>query len=92
MNQITDTPSTWTRYRLLIDETSELEYQIIGLLSQALIRKDGDGQPNATEHLQIQEMKKQLRPKLEELTTLKDEVAEFIQIERRANAKRFHQA
>jgi hypothetical protein len=42
MNKESATPSQWERYRFLIEETSQLEYEIIGILSAALCRREGD--------------------------------------------------
>ncbi len=89
MSQINQTHPKWSRYRALIDETSELEYEIIGILSQALCRKDGDGQPNKEEQSKIEIMKNSLSLKLEEMKTMKDEVEEFIKVERTSNQKHF---
>jgi hypothetical protein len=90
MIQVTETPQEWKKYRALIDETSELEYRIIGILSAALSRKEGDGHPTTEEKLQIKEMKNLLQPKLQELMKLKEEVSEFIEMEKALNAARFN--
>jgi hypothetical protein len=89
MSQIKQTHPKWNRYRELIDETTELEYEIIGILSEALCRKDGDGQPNDEERSKIKMMKNSLNLKLEELKTMKEEVEEFIKVERSSDLRRY---
>jgi hypothetical protein len=90
MIQVTETPQGWKKYRALIDETSELEYRIIGILSAALSRKEGDGHPTEEENIQIREMKTLLQPKLKELAILKEEISEFIEMEKALNSARFN--
>jgi hypothetical protein len=88
MNTRPESHPKWERYRSLIDETSELEYEIIGILSTALCRREGNGQPNLEEQTIIREMKKRLHPKLKELKILQAEVSEFIKKERESNSDR----
>ena len=70
MSHPSETHPSWPRYRLLTDETTALEYEIIGLLSEALCRPEGDGQPNPGENLKIETLKTLLKPKLVELKEL----------------------
>jgi hypothetical protein len=88
MNTLPESHPKWERYRSLIDETSELEYQIIGILSTALCRREGNGQPNREEQNSIQELKNLLHPKLKELKALQSEVSEFIKQVRETSASR----
>ena len=88
MNKGPESHPQWERYRSLIDETSELEYEIIGVLSAALVRREGNGQPNSEEANAIKEMKSRLQPKLQELKNLQKEVSEFIKHERESNSDR----
>ncbi|HXC06590.1 MAG TPA: hypothetical protein VNZ86_17660 [Bacteroidia bacterium] len=82
MNHISHTPPEWKKYRALVDETTELEYEIISLLSAALVRREGNGEPNAHEKLQLASMKSKLKLKMDELNVLKEEVADFLKSER----------
>ena len=88
MTQAPEMHPQWLKYRALIDETTEIEYRIIGILSNALCRKEGNGQPNASEATEIQEMKAILHPKLEELKKLHTEVSEFIKQEKALSSSR----
>jgi len=85
---IKETPPEWKKYRQLIDETSELEYQIIGILTSAVCRKEGDGHPTSEETIQINELKTRLTPKLKELENMKTGLSEFIQFEKAINSGR----
>jgi hypothetical protein len=71
-------PPQWEKYRNLIDETSALEHDIIGIMYEALCRKDGDGHPNPTEQSRISEMKQNLKAKVKELKELQKEVSSFL--------------
>jgi hypothetical protein len=82
MNKETASPSQWERYRSLIEETSKLEYEIIGILSAALCRRDGDGQPDTSENLLIRELKAKLQSKFSELNALQKKVVPLIEAER----------
>ncbi|HEV7232416.1 MAG TPA: hypothetical protein VGO45_13860 [Bacteroidia bacterium] len=82
MNKESATPSQWERYRSLIEETSKLEYEIIGILSAALCRREGDGQPDASESNLIRLLKEQLQSKFSELNALQKEVVPIIEAER----------
>jgi hypothetical protein len=88
MNTRSESQPQWERYRSLIDETSELEYNIIGILSTALCRREGNGQPNKEELSIIQEMKNRLHPKLKELKHLQADVSELIKMERESSSNR----
>ena len=82
MNKESATPSQWERYRSLIEETSKLEYEIIGILSAALCRREGDGQPDASERELIRLLKEKLQTKFSELNALQKEVVPMIEAER----------
>ncbi|MFI5149757.1 MAG: hypothetical protein ACHQRM_08495 [Bacteroidia bacterium] len=82
MDTFQNTHPQWKKYRALVDETTELEYDIISLLSAALIRKEGDGEPNPEEREKLSVMKTQLKAKMDELHILKEEVADFLKSER----------
>jgi hypothetical protein len=82
MKQETATSPNWNRYRSLLDETSRLEYEIIGIYTAALCRKDGNGEPNADELIIIDELKSLLLQQLLELKDLQQEVAPILQSER----------
>jgi hypothetical protein len=79
-NQERELPPQWEKYRLLIDETSALEHDIIGIMYQALCRKDGDGQPNSSELSLIAEMKQNLKAKVKELQALQKEVSAYLTV------------
>jgi hypothetical protein len=74
MNSLKESHPQWDRYSKLLVETNELEYEIIGLMSAALIRKEGDGEPNAEEQKRIDELKAHLNPKVRELEMLRKEL------------------
>jgi hypothetical protein len=82
MNQVQNTHPQWKKYRALVDETTELEYEIISLVSAALTRTEGNGEPNSTEREQLTQMKSRLKAKMDELNVLKEEVADFLKNER----------
>jgi|GEM_PF-3795533 hypothetical protein len=82
MNQISNSHPQWKKYRALVDETTELEYEIINVLSSALCRIEGDGQPNSEEKQLLSVMKTKLKTKMDELNVLKEEVADFLKSER----------
>jgi hypothetical protein len=82
MKHETATSPNWNRYRSLLDETSRLEYEIIGIYTAALCRKNGNGDPNAEEQIIISELKSLLMPQLRELKDLHEEMAPILHSER----------
>ncbi len=79
----------WNSYRALVDETSELEYKIIEILSGAVSRKEGNGKPSLEEAAEINKLKAILHPKLNELKTLHVELADYIEEQKIRNVSRY---
>ena len=71
--------NNWDKYRMLLDETSRIEYEIIGILTAALCRREGNGEPSTRETEQIYALKSMLLPKLAELKELQPVVTPLLQ-------------